>query len=60
MAGPTIGFIGTGVMEELWHGRVYTLPFLHLGTWRRFRQDLAVLFLNSLRRTPAPRRPAVV
>jgi hypothetical protein len=22
-------------MEELWHGRFYTLPFLYLGTWRR-------------------------
>lgn len=27
--------IGTGVMEELWHGRFYTLPFLCIGTWRR-------------------------
>ncbi len=26
--------IGTGVMDELWHGRFYTLPFLYLGTWR--------------------------
>jgi len=30
-----IAAIGTGVMEELWHGRFYTLPFLYLGTWRR-------------------------
>lgn len=30
-----IASIGTGVMEELWHGRSYTLPFLYLGTWRR-------------------------
>lgn len=27
--------IGTGVMEELWHGRFYTLPFLYLGSCRR-------------------------
>lgn len=27
--------IGTGVMEELWHGRFFTLPFLYVGTWRR-------------------------
>jgi hypothetical protein len=27
--------IGTGVMERIWHGAYYTLPFLYLGTWRR-------------------------
>lgn len=27
--------IGTGVMEELWHGPLYTLPFLYIGSWRR-------------------------
>jgi hypothetical protein len=27
--------IGTGVMDRLWHGRMYTLPFLYVGTWRR-------------------------
>jgi hypothetical protein len=27
--------IGTGVMERVWHGRPYTLPFLLVGTWRR-------------------------
>jgi len=26
---------GTGVMERLWHGRAYTLPFLYIGSWRR-------------------------
>jgi hypothetical protein len=26
--------IGTGVMERLWHGAAYTLPFLYVGTWR--------------------------
>ncbi len=30
-----VASIGTGVMEELWHGRFYTLPFLYVGTWRR-------------------------
>lgn len=27
--------IGTGVMEEIWHGAAYTLPFLYVGSWRR-------------------------
>ena len=27
--------IGTGVMETIWHGPLYTLPFLYVGTWRR-------------------------
>lgn len=27
--------IGTGVMDDIWHGRPYTLPFLYLGAWRR-------------------------
>jgi len=27
--------IGRGAMEEVWHGRAYTLPFLYLGAWRR-------------------------
>jgi hypothetical protein len=30
-----VASIGTGVMEELWHGRPYTLPFLYVGSWRR-------------------------
>ncbi len=30
-----IASIGTGVMDNVWHGRLYTLPFLYLGTWRR-------------------------
>lgn len=29
-----IASIGTGVMENIWHGRFYTLPFLYVGTWR--------------------------
>ena len=28
------GAIGRGTMHELWHGRIYTLPFLYVGTWR--------------------------
>lgn len=27
--------IGTGVMDRLWHGPIYTLPFLYVGSWRR-------------------------
>jgi hypothetical protein len=27
--------IGSGVMDEIWRGRFYTIPFLYLGTWRR-------------------------
>lgn len=27
--------IGTGVMEEIWRGPAYTLPFLYIGAWRR-------------------------
>jgi hypothetical protein len=26
--------VGTGLMEKIWHGAAYTLPFLYLGTWR--------------------------
>ncbi len=27
--------IGRGVMDRVWHGPFYTLPFLMVGTWRR-------------------------
>lgn len=27
--------IGEGVMEEIWRGRFYTVPFLWFGSWRR-------------------------
>lgn len=30
-----IAAIGTGVMNEIWHGPIYTLPFLYVGSWRR-------------------------
>ena len=26
--------VGVGVMERMWHGPVWTLPFLKIGTWR--------------------------
>jgi hypothetical protein len=29
-----MGAIGRGVMEEVWHGPIYTLPFLYIGAWR--------------------------
>ena len=30
-----IASIGSGVMDEIWKGRFYTQPFLHVGSWRR-------------------------
>ena len=30
-----VACIGNGIMDEVWHGRFYTLPFLYIGTWRR-------------------------
>jgi hypothetical protein len=30
-----VAAVGTGIMESLWHGAPYTLPFLYVGTWRR-------------------------
>jgi hypothetical protein len=41
-----IGQIGRGVMDEIWHGAPYTLPFLVLGTWRR------IMFPSSGREVP--------
>ncbi len=38
--------IGTGVMEEIWHGLPYTLPFLCVGSWRR------IMFPESGRDVP--------
>ena len=29
-----VAAIGTGVMDRIWHGPFYTLPFLYVGTWR--------------------------
>src|SRR6185436_793196 len=30
-----VACIGRGTMDEIWHGRLYTLPFLYVGSWRR-------------------------
>jgi uncharacterized protein DUF4166 len=30
-----VASIGRGLMDEIWRGRGYTLPFLYVGTWRR-------------------------
>jgi len=29
-----VASIGKGVMQKVWYGNFYTLPFLYLGTWR--------------------------
>lgn len=29
-----VSAVGRGTMQEVWHGRWYTLPFLWIGTWR--------------------------
>jgi hypothetical protein len=41
-----VASIGTGVMDKVWHGRFYTLPFLVVGTWRR------IMFPESGRGVP--------
>jgi hypothetical protein len=30
----SVASIGRGVMERVWHGAFYTLPFLYMGAWR--------------------------
>ena len=30
-----IASVGTGVMDDIWKGRLYTEPFLRVGAWRR-------------------------
>jgi hypothetical protein len=30
-----VASIGRGVMDEIWKGAFYTIPFLYVGTWRR-------------------------
>jgi len=30
-----VACIGRGLMDNIWHGRLYTLPFLYIGSWRR-------------------------
>ena len=39
-------FVGRGIMHRLWHGAAYTLPFLHIGTWR------AIMFPEQGRNVP--------
>jgi len=42
-----VACIGTGTMDQIWHGAFYTLPFLYLGSWRRImfpEQGTAVPF----------------
>ena len=34
-SGDNLVCTGRGVMERIWHGPLYTLPFLYLGAWRR-------------------------
>ena len=29
------GSVGTGVMDKVWRGKFFTLPFLYVGGWRR-------------------------
>jgi hypothetical protein len=29
-----VAAIGSGTMDSIWHGALYTLPFLYVGTWR--------------------------
>ena len=41
-----VAAIGTGVMDEIWHGAPYTLPFLYLGSWR------SIMFPESGRSIP--------
>ena len=33
-SGSGLASVGTGTMEQIWHGAAYTLPFLYIGTWR--------------------------
>jgi Domain of unknown function (DUF4166) len=30
-----VACIGTGIMDEIWYGALYTMPFLYIGSWRR-------------------------
>lgn len=34
-SGSGLAAVGSGVMERIWHGAAYTLPFLYVGAWRR-------------------------
>ena len=41
-----VACIGRGVMDDIWHGRFYTLPFLYVGSWRN------VMFPERARQVP--------
>jgi hypothetical protein len=41
-----VASVGTGVMENIWHGPLFTLPFLYIGSWRR------IMFPESGRGVP--------
>lgn len=41
-----VAAVGRGTMEEIWHGRFYTLPFLWVGAWR------SILFPERGRNVP--------
>ena len=41
-----IASIGRGTMDKVWHGAFYTLPFLHIGKWRR------IMFPESAENVP--------
>jgi len=30
-----VACVGTGIMDEIWHGALYMMPFLYIGSWRR-------------------------
>ena len=45
-AGSASASVGTGVMDEVWHGGPLTLPFLYLGTWR------SIMFPEHGRKVP--------
>lgn len=46
--------VGRGVMEEVWHGPAWTLPFLHLGAWPNILVPDAGTDVPPWRTTPAP------
>jgi hypothetical protein len=41
-----VACVGRGVMDEIWHGPCYVVPFLYLGSWRR------ILFPDRARDVP--------
>ena len=58
-----VAAIGSGVMEEIWRGRIYTVPFLYLGAWRRIMfpetgRDIPFTIENyAYRDLPRPQLP---